>query len=705
MERLKGVGAKRSQALGFLGVETVLDLVTYYPRRYLDRTNLTTLSEVALGEEALILGYIKRVTLRRMRSGRSMVEAEFGDVTGSVKIVFFNQPWRERQLSTTAEVAIFGKVENYKRQLQMTNPVVDFVGDKTGKVVPIYPQSEKAGVSSWDLARYMEEALERAGEISDPLPGAWRREMSMVDRSKAVMDIHFPAAMSDVFRARQRLAFDELFRLQLVLVMNKVRMSQGALGIAHDTSPFGSKSLWLVKDFIDSLPFALTNAQIRAIEAIATDMAMAHPMHRLLQGDVGSGKTLVALITMLFAIQGGHQAALLAPTEVLAEQHFLSLSGYLQGTKVKDSSTGMLFDDAIRRLRVELLTGRSTGNARSKIRRDLESKSIDLVVGTHALLSEGVSFASLGAVVVDEQHRFGVEQRSILKERARETGGFDPDVLVMTATPIPRTAAMTVYGDLDLTVLDELPPGRTPIDTRWIENEEEEALVFAHLRAEIERGRQAYVVCPLVEDSEKIAANSATAEFERLSSGVLSGLRIGLLHGQMRSIDKQEVMESFRSGRLAVLVATTVIEVGVDVANATIMVIEDADRFGIAQLHQLRGRVGRGAERSSCYLIAKSPSPLSSKRLRAMVDSTDGFELAEQDLALRGEGTIMGARQKGRNDLKLASIAKDRHLIELARGYASEMVGRDPLLEGHLELQEELSAFLGAEEVEFLFRS
>ena len=426
--------------------------------------------------------------------------------------------------------------------------------------------------------------------------------------------------MADTGPARRRLAFDELFRLQLSLVLRRRATERDARAIRHAVSPAdaerdlpagpdGAERPGLVRTFLTSLPFDLTGAQRRALAEVFTDLAGPHPMHRLLQGDVGSGKTVVAVATLLAAIQGGHQGALMVPTEVLAEQHFSSVRAMVEGLEVADP--GVL--GGRRPLAAALLTARTTGAERTRLRQGLASGQVDLVVGTHALLTEGVAFASLGAVVIDEQHRFGVEQRATLREKGRlagaETGvdeagqGADPDLLVMTATPIPRTAAMVVFGDLDMTVLDEMPPGRTPITTVWARTPLEEVAAWARVRQEVAAGRRAYVVCPLVEESDKVAARAVTDEFERLTAEVLADLRLGLLHGQMPSSEKEAVMAAFRDGDIDVLVATTVIEVGVDVAEATVMVIEDADRFGIAQLHQLRGRVGRGTDQSWCYLL------------------------------------------------------------------------------------------------------
>jgi len=455
----------------------------------------------------------------------------------------------------------------------------------------------------------------------------------------------------------------------------------------------------LAARFREALSFPLTSAQERAVAEISADMAGAHPMHRLLQGDVGSGKTVVAVAAMLTAVDGGHQGALMAPTEVLAEQHHAGVSSMLQDLTVP--SEGTLLPD--RPLRVALLTNRTTGAERSRLHAALASGEVDILIGTHALLTESVVFRSLGVVVIDEQHRFGVEQRAAL--RSKGAGEVVPDVLVMTATPIPRTAAMTVYGDLDTTILDEMPPGRTPITTKWARGPLEESAAWERVRDEVQAGRQAYVVCPLVEDSEKIQARSASEEFDRLASAELAGMRLGLLHGQLPSKEKEDVMARFRDAELDVLVATTVIEVGVDVPNATVIVIEDADRFGIAQLHQLRGRVGRGSQQSWCYLLGEGNTPDSEERLQALERTTDGFELAEVDLELRGEGTILGTRQKGMTDLKLASLRRDRTLVAQAREVAFELVDEHPGLEGLDDLADEISYLVDDEDREYLFKS
>ena len=695
VSRLRGVGDRKREALSSVGIENVLDLLTTYPRRWVDRTNEARVSDLEPGTEALVLVAVRSVRKRVGRNRRTIVEAVVGDGTGRMQVVFFNQPWRERQLTPELNVALYGKVDLYRGNLQMTNPVVDLIGDRTGRIVPIYPQSEKAQIATWELAGWVENALERCAPrgFADPVPGPVRRRLGLIDRGAALHDIHLPESIDDKQRARRRLAFDELLRVQLALVMRKRAMERDAVGIRHET---GGE---LVRRFHAALSFPLTAAQRRVIAEIDADLAAPHPMHRLLQGDVGSGKTVVAVTALLAAVQGGHQGALMAPTEVLAEQHVAGVQRLLEGLLVP---AGNLFGE--RPLSVELLTNRVTGAERRRVLAGLADGSVDLAIGTHALIQEGVAFHSLGAVVVDEQHRFGVEQRAALREKA---GAAVPDVLVMTATPIPRTAAMTVYGDLDVSVLDELPPGRTPIVTRSAAGALLEAEAWGAVREEVAAGRQAYVVCPLIEESEKLEVASAEETYERLAGGELAGLRLGLLHGRMSSKEKEQTMEAFRRGDLDVLVATTVIEVGVDVPNATVMVILDADRFGIAQLHQLRGRVGRGAHESQCWLLTaeRQPGTPPSPRVEALVASTDGFELAEVDLELRGEGTLMSSAQKGRSDLRLASLRRDRDLVGLARDAAFEIVDADPLLAANPGLLDELALLITDEDTEFLTRS
>ena len=691
---LKGVGERKRAALAEVGIESVLDLLTTYPRRWIDRTAEASVADLVPDRDALVLVTVRAVSKRTTRQRRTMITARVGDGTGVLEVVFFNQPWRERQLPPGTEVALFGRPTLYRGGLQMTNPVVDLIGDRTGRIIPVYPQSEKSHLATWEFAGWIDEALRRSRErgIADPVPEEIRRRHRLVDRRTALAHIHHPQTMSDKDDARRRLAFDELFRVQVLLVGRKRELERESLGVVHRVD--GE----LVHRFYDSLPFPLTGAQRRAIAEIEADLASPHPMHRLLQGDVGSGKTVVAVATLLSAVQGGHQGALMAPTEVLAEQHAVGVGRLLEGLAVPDPDN--LFGD--RPLRVELLTGRIGAAERREIVDGLADGSVDIAIGTHALIQEGIDFASLGAVVVDEQHRFGVEQRAALRAKSMT---IVPDLLVMTATPIPRTAAMTVYGDLDVSVLDELPPGRTPIVTEAVDDPSMVDEMWLLVRAEVAAGRQAYVVCPLIEESDKLEVASAEETHAALLAGPLAGLEVGLLHGRMSSGAKQAIMDAFRGGAIDVLVSTTVIEVGVDVPNATAMVVLDADRFGIAQLHQLRGRVGRGAHESRCWLVYDRGDGEPNPRVAALVGTTDGFELAEIDLDLRGEGTLMSTSQKGRSDLKLASLRRDRELIEAARAAAIEVIDDDPELARHTDLRDELALMFTDRDESFLAKS
>jgi len=743
VSELKTVPSRKVPGLRALGIENVLDLLTHYPRRHADRTKQAEIASLVDGEEAVVTAKVVRSGAKRFRGGRSTAEIVIHDGTASLTCTFFNQGWRARQFSEGQTVTVFGKLKMYRGQRQMANPVIDLVGDQTGRLVPIYPQSGKANVNSVELSRFVTEALERAGPFSDPVPDRALADLRLVDRTAAYHDVHLPEDMAGRERARYRLAFDELLRLQLLLVRKKRALASRTVGVVHDTTPGG-----LVATFVARLGFELTGAQSRAITAIAADLAQPHPMNRLLQGDVGSGKTVVAVAAMLYGVQGGHQGAFMVPTEVLAEQHYFLIRRLLGGLSVPDGARL----SGERPLAVELLTSRTASSERARILSELESGQLDLIVGTHALLTGDVGFSSLGVVVVDEQHRFGVEQRAALGEKGRA----EPDVLVMTATPIPRTAAMTVYGDLDHTTLDEMPPGRTSITTRLLSRHSEN-IAWKRVRTELDAGHQAFVVCPLVGggvleveglddaledpaetafedgdgdedpagrratrvsdgrpveltinlDLERPPPRSAVEEQARLLADELRGYTVGLLHGQMVPKDKDGVMAAFRAGTIQVLVATTVVEVGVDVSNATVMVIEDADRFGIAQLHQLRGRVGRGSAKSYCFLLAEPVTELAAGRLEAMVRTENGFELAEADLDLRGGGTVLGSRQKGRTDLKLASLRWHRDLVVKARQVATAIVDDDPELtdERYRQLWDEVGLFVTEEERQFLFRS
>ncbi len=715
---LDALKPKRAKALADFGVHSILDLLTTYPRRYIDRTRAADVADLAVGDEAVVFAEVKRVRSDRPR-GRSRVEVKVADDSGEVSLVFFNQPWREEQLTAGSQLLVWGKLTEFRGRRQMTHPVVDLVArvesgateSRMLQVIPVYPASAKAGLTSWEIGTYVKEALSRSGRLVDPVPPEWRRRLRLQGRTEALEAIHEPETMSDPWPARDRLVFDELLRLQLILVLRRRATERSAGSIRHDVSvveltPGAADGATLVSRFVAGLPFQLTGAQHDALAQIFTDMAGPLPMHRLLQGDVGSGKTVVAVGAMLAAVQGGHQATLMAPTEVLADQHVLGVRALVEDLWVPDP--GRL--GGRRPLSVGLLTNRVSARERTRMLAELASGQMDIVIGTHALLTEDVEFASLGVVVVDEQHRFGVEQRAGLRAKGRivdaESGAsVDPDLLVMTATPIPRTAAMVVFGDLDMTVVGELPPGRAPVTTRWARGPLEEEAAWERVRREVEAGHRAYVICPLVEESDRVAARSAVEEHRRLSGGALAGLEVGLLHGQMPTAEKQEVMDRFRDGLVQVLVATTVIEVGIDVPEATVVVVEDADRFGIAQLHQLRGRVGRSSMPSWCFLLGAATSEGGETRLSALERTTDGFELAEVDLELRGEGTVLGERQTGSSGLRLAKLRRDREWVERARRVAEAIVEADPELAGHPELAEEVRLLLDPQTAAFLFKS
>jgi ATP-dependent DNA helicase RecG len=681
------------ERLAMMQIGSALDLLQHYPRRYHDRTKQAEISELRAGDEATVFAEVRRISSRQTRTRRPLVEAVIYDGTSMLNVTFFNQPWRAKQLREGTQAAFFGKVDVYRGKRQLTNPVVDILGgdgENTARVVPVYPQSGKADVSSWEIRKAVRDVLERIGDLAEPLPSKMRDELNLQDRTWAYRQVHEPDTVETAFKARRRLRFDEFLRMQVGLVARKRALEREQSGIRHDVD--GA----LVPQFLEHLPFDLTDDQRRAIDEIARDMASPAPMHRLLQGDVGSGKTVVALAGILYAVQGGYQGALMAPTEVLAEQHHAVVSGLLEGLTVVDQGTL----SGERPVRAALLTNRTGAAERRRLATELANGGIDVVVGTHALIYGDVPFAQLGVAVIDEQHRFGVEQRALLRGL-----GSDPDVLVMTATPIPRTAAMLVYGDLDKSELRQMPPGRTPIETAVVgPNPLEREAAYERLRTEVAAGHQAYIVCPLVEGSPRTEAKAATEELERLATEELRGLRLGLLHGQLKAADKEAAMAAFRAGEVDVLVATTVIEVGVDVPNATVMIVEDADRFGLSQLHQLRGRVGRGADQSFCYLFSDPTTPESEARMSAMAESTDGFLLAERDLEIRGAGEVFGERQAGMGDLKLGRIPRDAKYVEAARSAAERLLDADPSLSRHRQLADEVTDLLG-DAVEFLFKS
>ncbi|MGA7227367.1 MAG: ATP-dependent DNA helicase RecG [Acidimicrobiia bacterium] len=710
VSQVKGLGGQRTKTLEKTGITRVSDLIQHVPRRYIDRSRVEPIADVPLGGEVTIIGEVRSVHTRRPRKNLLIIEAQLTDETASIKAIWFNQRFRVKQLGEGTQVALSGPVESFRGSLQMTNPAVDVLNSRseslvTGRIVPIYPAI--GDIKSGVFRRAIHNALNRSRPIEDPVPGPFLEEIGLIGRDQAYADIHFPESLEAVGPARERLVYDELFRLELALALQKRRQMLASTGIAHQ--PTGE----LVDRFLGGLPFRLTAAQSKVVGEIDADLAMTHPMHRLLHGEVGSGKTVVAVITLLHGVEGGWQGAIMAPTEVLAEQHYsgvvrlLAEAGLSPEPYASVSDLGMesLFASDGPAVHVGILTGSlaeanyKTGITREQLVADVASGQVDLVIGTHTLIQEGLHFANLGVAVVDEQHRFGVAQRVQLKDKAN---AIDPDLLIMTATPIPRTLSMTLYGDLDVSMIDEMPPGRSPVATRVV-SKTEESVAWRAIVSEVEKGHQAFVVCPLVEDSPKVEAASAKAEYERLSA-LLPDLRVGLIHGQLRPADKDSVMTAFRRGEIDVLVATTVIEVGIDVPNATVMVIEDADRFGLSQLHQLRGRVGRSEAPGMCILVADPTTDEGKGRLAAMSSTTDGYRLAEEDLRIRGQGTVFGTKQSGLPDLKLADVLGDIRLLVSARHDAFELVDRDPDLKDNPELAAEVRSMLG-ESVAWLFVS
>jgi ATP-dependent DNA helicase RecG len=634
---LPGVGPTLAKRLRALGIETVRDVLHHRPRRYERAVDEVAISQLWGDDEVAIAGEVVDVRTRRLSGRRSIVTARVRDESGAIGASWFNQPWLAEKLTPGTHLRLRGRLGRYGFDVKSYDVGV---AKATADFAPVYPASEQ--VPSTRLRELARAALAQYGRfLPDPLPA----ELELPLRADALLAIHFPETVEHAEIARRRLALDELLALQLVVAASRDDDAvAAALPAAGD----------LVSRYRTLLPFALTGHQERAIAEIDADLARTVPMQRLLQGDVGSGKTVVALYALLRAVEQGRQGALMAPTETLAEQHFLTLEP-------------LCADLGVRCL---LLTG-SAGSA--KAREAIARGDADVVVGTHALIQRDVEFADLAVAVVDEQHRFGVEQRQAL------AAGRSPHVLHMTATPIPRTLALTIYGDLAVSEIAEPPANRKPIVTAWV-GAERSSDAYARLRVHLDAGRQAYVVCPLIEQSETRLARAAEAEAERLRRAELRGYRVGLLHGKLKPADRREVMRAFKDGEVDVLVATTVIEVGVDVPNATIMIVQEADRFGLAQLHQLRGRVGRGAEQSYCLLISRDKVELTDvaqARLQALVDTTDGFELAERDLELRGEGQLLGTRQSGWSDLRFTRLRADRDLIERARGLAEDLCRED----------------------------
>ena len=703
---LREKGEEAHLVLAGMGIRTVGDLLRHYPRRYIDRSAVERIGDLRIEQQATVIARVHKTHKRLTRQRRSIVTITITDGTGYLDLTYFNQPWAAGIYREGLEVAVSGTVTRYRGRLQLGNQEAEILGGEerdlvhTGRITPVHRASE--GVTTRTIRELVFSALEQLPPIADPMPSELIEAEQLQDLDTALRRVHFPDDADQLARAVERLKFDELFTLELGVAFRKHRLESERTGVAHRTE--GE----LTDRLLATTPFEPTKAQIRAVEEVGGAMAAPRPMNVLLQGDVGSGKTLVAVHAGLVAIQSGHQAAIMAPTEVLAGQHARSVALLLAGVgavdlldrapaaarapegqrSLLDPLEGPGADPTAGALTYALLTSAVIGKDRARILAGIADGSVDLVIGTHALVQEGVSFHDLSLAVIDEQHRFGLHQRMALKGK----GDGEIDVLIMTATPIPRTLALTYYGDLDVVVLDEMPKGRQPIGTAAARSEEERATAYDLVRREVRAGRQAFVVCAAIDEGNRTQVRAAEAEAERLASEIFPDLRVELLHGRMRPKDKERVMEDFRSGRADVLISTTVIEVGVDVSNATVMLIENAERFGLAQLHQLRGRIGRGAHVSYCVLFDESEETNLEARARieAMVRTTDGFELADEDLRLRGEGTLFDTKQSGMPDLKLARLSEDLDLVKRARARAFAHIEEDPSLERHPKLLDEL---------------
>lgn len=677
---LPGVSTAYTARLRRLGIYTVGDLLYHFPHRYDDYSSLKPINQLDYGDETTVIGTIWETRSRKSRGGREITTSVVADASGTIEAVWFNQPYLVRQLRAGRRIVLSGKVDEYLGRLIFQSPVWEPLERElihTARLVPIYPLTR--GITARWLRRLLKRVVDHwAPRLKDHLPETVRQRADLTALAAAIRQIHFPDSEEAASEARRRLSFDEFFFIQLGMLHQREEwQSQAAMPVPANQV--------LLDAFLKSLPYELTTAQRRCVDQILGDVAQSRPMSRLLQGDVGSGKTVVATTGMLMAVAAGRQAALMAPTEILAEQHYRTIMESLADT----SALGL-----DRPVSVVLLTGSLRRVERRKVYTALASGQAGIVVGTHALIQQHVTFRDLALVVVDEQHRFGVAQRGTLRGK-----GDAPHMLVMSATPIPRSLALTVYGDLDVSVIDELPPGREEIETRWLLPRERER-AYAFLRSQIESGRQVYILYPLIEESDKVEARAAVDEYERLQRDIFPDLTLGLMHGKMKGKEKDAIMTGFREGEIHIMVSTSVIEVGIDVPNATVMLIEGADRFGLAQLHQFRGRVGRGEHRSYCLLLSDTVSPedpqtkATWERLRAIEDTQDGFLLAEKDLELRGPGDFFGVRQSGLPALRLASLSNVA-ILEQARAEAQALFREDPSLSKpeHLLLNEQVSRF------------
>ena len=654
------VGPKKAQLLKKLGIETVYDLVTYYPRAYEDESTISHISELHAGERESVLGTIMNISERTVRRNMTILKVMISDGTGFVQVVWFNQRYLKKQLKTGSRIFIKGKVQyayGGHGQLSISNisdyQILDDEESPETGIQPVYAATEK--ITQKYLRSIMHAVLDEMPAVPEMLPESLLQKTGMMRRRRAMSAIHFPDDYDELRQARERLAFEELYIIQCGLFLLKKESRDNKNGVRHLISSH------LVDKVIKGFPYTLTRDQEKAWREIEADMERNMPMRRLLEGDVGSGKTAIAALALTKTVENGYQGALMAPTEILARQHYENFSHMLEGTGIN----------------IGFLSGHLTKKQRDEMHDNISSHRVDIVIGTHALIQDSVTFDSLGLVVTDEQHRFGVEQRAALEKK----GHSSPDVLVMTATPIPRTMTLTVYGDLDISVIHELPPGRKPVRT-FVRTPDRRTLIYQYVRSQIEEGRQAYVVCPLIETSEESTdIPSAEEVYAELSNGIFNGIPCGIVHGRLKLTEKEDVMRRFHDGSIKLLVATTVIEVGVNVPNASIMVIENADRFGLAQLHQLRGRVGRGPYKSFCILVSANRSDKARERLGIMEKISDGFRLAEEDLKLRGPGQFFGNMQHGLPDLKIADVIGDMDLLVKARRAAIKTMSSNEELE------------------------
>lgn len=651
IQYLKGVGPKLSNQLRSLGINTVRDAIYYFPRIYEDRNNIKPLNEIVDGETVSVLGEVVLIyPPRRTATGKSLNRIVFGNETGHIVGVWFNQPYIKNTFKVGDVVNLFGKATRKMGELQIIDPQYEKgVSELRGGVSPVYPSNKY--ISQKILRKVISQAIEHLNEeVREIFSDKMKKIYSLPDIYSTIRNVHFPKDKGMLSLSVDRIKFEELLTLQLGLIMAKKQFS-------HNKSAFKIPVCKEMKNFKEQLPFELTGAQSRTVREILTDMKRDMPMNRLVQGDVGSGKTIVALIALFNCAMNGYQGTMMAPTEILAEQHYNSITSLLDKWGI----------------RTALLTGSTTKKEKERILRLAAEGEMDILVGTHALIQEEVDFKSLALAITDEQHRFGVRQRAELVNK-----GNNPHVLVMTATPIPRTLALFMYGDMDISIINELPPGRQKIDTYFVRPSMREK-TYNFVKSELEKGRQAYVVCPLVEESEKLEAESAVETAEELQEVYFKEYSVGLLHGKMNSREKDEIMSRFKKGDTNVLVSTTVIEVGVNVPNSTVMIIENADRFGLAQLHQLRGRVGRGQHKSYCILIAEAKTPEAVERMNIMTKTNDGFIIAEKDMELRGTGEFFGIRQHGLPELKMADLVKDIELVKKTRDIAKEMTDTEEI--------------------------